>query len=598
LDSRETFRFRDFELDVAGCELRRRGRRIRLERQPMDLLILLVQHRRQLVSRADIVDRLWSKDVFIDVDTGVNTAVSKVREALRDSADAPAFIETVLGRGYRFIAAVEVIRAPHDEPLRVMLAVLPFENIGSDPDREYLADGLTEETIATLGQIDPAQLSVIGRTSSMAYKGTRQSLAAIASELSVDYLLEGTIRGEGGVLRITSKLIRVRDQAQVWSASYDRQSTGILGLQQELSRAIAEQTRLRLSPERLNALSRRQTRNADAYDLYLRGRRFWNQLTPPTTRRAVEYYASATALDPDYSLAWAGLAEAYASGPINGDARPLDVWRRARETAAQAIRAEPNLAEAQHALGQVNWWLEWDWPTAETAFRRAVALDASNAWAHSMLGHLLSQSGLHDEASTLMRRARELEPLSSLHYAMSSQVAFQARDYSTALEHARQATVLDSEFWVGYMMRGQAYEQLGEADLTLEALAIAARLSGGNSKPISLRGYLLARLGKLKDAREVLGMLEDVSRNQYVPPYAMALVFAGLGEHDSVFESLDRAFAARDVHLIFLTVDSKWDPYRTDPRFDALLARCDFTGLAGSRAFDPLSRDARLKMST
>jgi TolB-like protein len=177
----------------------------------MDLLILLIQRRRQLVSRTDIVDRLWSKDVFIDVETGVNTAVRKVREALRDSADAPAFIETVLGKGYRFIAAVEVIRPPQHEPLRVMLAVLPFENIGSDPDREYLADGLTEETIATLGQIDPVQLSVIGRTSTMAYKGTRKSLAAIGSELCVDYLLEGSIRGEGGMLRITSKLIRVRD---------------------------------------------------------------------------------------------------------------------------------------------------------------------------------------------------------------------------------------------------------------------------------------------------------------------------------------------------------------------------------------------------
>jgi Flp pilus assembly protein TadD len=158
------------------------------------------------------------------------------------------------------------------------------------------------------------------------------------------------------------------------------------------------------------------------------------------------------------------------------------VWPRAREAAAQAIRAEPDLAEAQHALGQVSWWLEWDWPTAETAFRRAVALDASNAWAHSMLGHLLSQGGRHDEASSFMRRARELEPLSSLHDAMSSQVAFQARDYSTAVEQARQAIIIDPEFWVGYMMRGQAYEQLGETDLALEALVIGARLSGGQQQ--------------------------------------------------------------------------------------------------------------------
>jgi TolB-like protein/tetratricopeptide (TPR) repeat protein len=496
---------------------------------------------------------------------------------LRDSADAPAFIETIPGKGYRFIAAVEVIRAAHDERSRVMLAVLPFENIGSDPDIDYLADGLTEETIATLGQVDPERLSVIGRTSTMSYKGTRKSLAAIGGELSVDYLIEGSIRGESGVFRVTCKLIRVSDQAQVWSASFDRQVTSMLGLQQELGTAIAEQTRRRLSPERVNALSRRHTRNADAYDLYLRGRRFWSQLTPQTTRRAVEYYAAATELDPGYALAWAGLSEAYTSGTINGDACPLDVWPRAREATARAIQTEPNLAEAQHALGQVSWWLEWDWPTAETAFRRAVALDASNAWAHCMLGHLLSQSGRHDEASPFMRRGRELEPVSSLHHAMSSQVAFQAADYATALEHARQAIVVDPEFWVGYMMRGQAYEQLGETELAFEALAVAARLSGGNSKPVSLRGYLLARLRKVKDAHDVLGLLQDTSRNQYVPPYATALVHAGFGDQNTVFDWLDRAYASRDVHLVFLTVDRKWDPYRTDPRFDALLRRCDFT---------------------
>ena len=579
---RQTLRFGPFELDVAGYELRRNGQSVHLERQPMDLLILLVERRGELVLRADIIPRLWSKDVFVDVETGVNTAVRKVRQALHDSPESPAFIETVSGKGYRFIGSVEAIGGAAREPSRVMLAVLPFENIGNDPDCEYLADGLTEETIATLGQIDYERLSVIGRTSTMSYKGSTKSLAAIGEELNVDYVMEGSIRGENGVLRITCKLSRASDQAQVWSASYDRQPTSMLGLQQELSLAIAEQTRVRLSPERLNALSRRQTRNADAYDLYLRGLRFWRELTPQTTRRAVDYYLSATDLDPDYALAWAGLAEAYTSGPINGDARPLDVWPRAREAAAHAIRAQPNLAEAQHVFGQVNWWLEWDWPIAETAFRRAVALDASNAWTHCMLGHLLSQSGRHDEASRLVGRGRELEPLSSLHHAMSSQVAFQARDYAAALEHARQAVIVDPEFWVGYMMRAQAHEQLGETDLAFDALALATRLSGGNSKPISLRGYLLGKLGQLADARALLKLMEDLSRNRYVPPYAMALVHAGLGDPDIVFDCLDRAHTAHDVHLIFLTVDSKWDPFRTDPRFDAFLARCDFMRSAES----------------
>jgi TolB-like protein/Flp pilus assembly protein TadD len=581
LDSRQTLRFGDFELDVAGYELRRHGRPVHLERQPMDLLVLLVERRRQLVLRADIVARLWRKDVFVDVETGVNTAVRKLRQALNDSPDASVFVETVPGRGYRFVANVEVARADHNDPSLVMLAVLPFENLGSEPEREYLADGLTEETIATLGQIDPEHLSIIGRTSSMAYKGTRKSLALIGGELNVQYLIEGSIRGEDDLLRIRCTLIRVRDQAHVWSASYDRELTSMLGMQQELSRALAEQIRLRLSPERLETLSRRHTRNADAYDLYLRGRRFWNQLTPLTTRKAVEYYERAIKIDRDYALAWAGLADAY-SAAISGDTSPRDVGPRAREAAAQAVRSEPSLSESQFALGQVSCILDWDWPRAESAFRQAIALDASNARAHSMLGHLLSLAGRHDEASRFVRRARELEPLSPFHHAMSSQVNFWAHDCTAAVEHAQQATVIDPDFWVGYMMRGQALEQLGENALAFEALAIAGRLSDGNSKPLSLRGYLQAKLGQLKEARETLSMLEEAARTKYVPPYAMALVHAGLNEPEAVFEWLDRAFLVRDAHLIFLTVDPKWDSYRVAPRFGTLLQRCGFTRAAGS----------------
>jgi TolB-like protein len=574
---RKCLRFGDFQLDIAGYELRCHGRPVRLERQPMDLLVLLVERRGQLVLRPEIVARLWTTDVFVDVETGVNTAIRKVRQALNDSRDAPVFIETVPGRGYRFVADIEVICESDSDPSRIVLAVLPFQNPGGDPEREYLADGLTEETIASLGQIDPDRLGVIGRTSIMAYKGTRKSLVSIGQELNAQYLVEGSIRGEGDVLRITCTLIRVRDQAQVWSASYDRKPTTLLGVQQELSTAIAEQIRVRLSPERLDILARRRhSKNADACDLYLRGRRLWNQLTPLTTRKAVEYYTRAIEIDPDYALAWAGLADAY-SAALSSDTCPLDVRHRAREAAAQAIRSEPNLSEAQHAIAQVSWMLEWDWPAADVAFRRAVALDANNAWAHSMLGHLLSFCGQHREASQFARRSCELEPLSSTHRAMSSQVAFQARAYSAALEQARQATIIDPEFWVGYMMRGQAYEQLGETALALEALAIAGRLSGGNSKPISLRGYLLARLGRRDDARQVLGVLEEVSRSRYMPPYAMALVYAGLGETEMVFEWLDRAYLVRDVHLVFLTVDPKWDPYRVEPRFGALLERCGFS---------------------
>ncbi len=575
-DDRQTYRFREFELDVGGYELRRSGRPVRLERLPMDLLILLVRHRRQLVSRAEIIEALWSKDVFVDVETGVNTAVSKVRQALHDSADAAAFIETVPGKGYRFIASVAASHGSPDRPSPVKLAVLPFENIGHDPEREYLADGLTEEAIAALGQIDAEHLMVIGRTSTMRYKGTRKSLVTIGRQLGVDYLIEGSVRHEAGLLRIVVKLIRASDQAQVWVASYDRRPLSILGVQQELSTAIAEQCRLQLSPERANALSRRQTKNAEAYDLYLRGRRCWNQLTPATTVRAIEYYRAATELDPHYALAWAGISDAYGGSTLNGDAPPVAMWPLARDAASRAIQSDPNLSEAQNAEGQIRWWLEFDLATGESALQRAVELDPGNAWAQLMLAHLLSQCGRHGDASRLMERARELEPLSAFYHAISSQVAFQGRAYSAALVHARQAVVVDPDFWIGYMMLGQVYERLDEHAGAIDALTTAARLSAGNSKPVSLRGYILAKTGRLAEARELLTLLKGLVGTRYVPPYAMALIHAGLDERDDAFEWLDRAYAARDVHLMFLSVDVKWDPYRADPRFVTLMARCQF----------------------
>jgi TolB-like protein/DNA-binding winged helix-turn-helix (wHTH) protein/tetratricopeptide (TPR) repeat protein len=623
-ESPETFRFHDFELDLAAYELRRDGQPVRLERQPMDLLIMLVERRRQLVSRSDIVARLWAKDVFVDVETGVNTAIRKIRQALGDSPEAPVFVETVPAKGYRFIAPVEVVTPsvpvpstsipPTDDAVpaaprpsrrgllaglmlgmaavagvatwagrsggppagRVTLAVLPVENIGRDPEREYLADGLAEDTMAALGQVDPEHVSVIGRTSMMRYKRTTKSLAEIGREVGADYIVESSIQSEDGRLRITSKLIRARDEVQVWSESYDREPTTMLGLQRELSTVIAQQIRSRLSPARLDALARRHTRNPDAYDLYLRGRYFGNQFTPATNKRAVEYFERATALDPNYSLAWSGIALAFGASPINSDVPPRQVAARAREAAEHAVRADPDLAEAQTSLGYVNFMLDWNWPVAEAALRRAIALDPNDVRAHVTLGHVLSQERRQDEALTMMRRARELEPLNALVHAMSSQVAFQGRDYRGALEHARQAIVVDPEFWIGYMQSGQVYEQLGQPDLALDAFGNAARFSEGNTKAISHRGYVLAKAGRTEEAREILETLEAVARERYVPPFALALVHAGLGERDAAFEWLDRAYEARDVHLIFLTVDPKWDPYREDPRFAALLARCDF----------------------
>jgi TolB-like protein len=459
---------------------------------------------------------------------------------------------------------------------RVTVAVLPFENLSADPDRAYLADGLAEDTIAALGQIDPDHVRVIGRTSTLPYKYTHTRLADIGRDLGVDFVVESSIRAEGARLRITAKLIRVADQVGVWSASFDREPTSMLGLQRELSAAIAEQIRLRISAARMTALARRQTADAEAYDLYLRGRNFDNQRTPATTKKAIEFYLAATARDPNYALAWAGLAQAYAGRIINSDVAPADAIEAARDAAARAVGAHPNLAEAQASLSMVKLMIDWDWAAAERAARRAVALDAGYPPGFRELGHILSQRERPDEARAALQRAREIDPLFAMNHAISSQVAFQARDYAAALAHARQSIIIDPEFWIGHFMAAQAYERLGDAEHALSAADAAARLSDSNSKALSLRGYVLATTGRTDAARDVLRTLEAAALLRYVPPYAIALVHAGLDDRDAALESLDRAVSVHDVHVIYLPVDAKWDAYRGDPRFTAVLARCGF----------------------
>jgi DNA-binding winged helix-turn-helix (wHTH) protein/Flp pilus assembly protein TadD len=575
----DSYHFGDFLLDANKRLLLRNNEPASLTPKAFETLLYLVAHRDKIVDKNELMQAIWP-DTIVE-ENNLNQNISTLRRVLGEARGENRYIVTVPGKGYRFIAAVESGQpALQQFPQKITLAVLPFENLSGHPEREYLADGLTEETSASLGQIDPEHLSVIGRTSVMAYKRAHKTLAEIGRELDATYLIESSLRAEGERLRITCKLIRASDQVQIWSASYDSEPYNLLNFQRELSGAIAEQIRLRLSPERLSALLRRQTRNAQAYDMYLRGRHLWNQLTPPTTKRAIEFYARATSLDPDYALAWSGLADAYSGGPISGDAPPLAVTPRACEAAARAVASDPGLAEAQASLGFENFWLEWNWPVAEAAFRKAIALDPNYSFAYRLLGILLSHLGHSEEASQMMRRARALDPLVAVEHALSAQVAFAARDYAAAIQFARQAIVVDPEFWIGHFQLGQAFVELGETAQALDALNNAGRFCGGNSKVVSLRGYLIAKLNKTAEALEVLNTLGAIARDRYVPPYAMALVHLGLDQRDQALDFLRRAYAVHDVHLAFLTVDPKWDPYRTDARFIELLKSCAFAPAA------------------
>ena len=569
-------RFGDFELDVSAYALRWQGRRVRIERRPMDLLILLVERRGALVTRAEIIDRLWGQDVFVEVDIAINSAIRKVRQALRDPADKPAYVETVQGKGYRFVADVTPpppqAAVDHD---RVTIAVLPFVSLGGGPDREYIADGFTEDVIAALGHVDPDRVTVIGRASVMSYKNGGKSPAEIGRELNATYLLEGSIRAEADQWRLTASLIRLPEQLHTWSTSFDGRPSSMLEWQRDLSEAIAGQIRVTLSPSRSVAPGR-HSRNPAAYDLYLQGRHAWHQLTPAANRRAVEHYLRAVEIDPQYALAWSGIADAHAGSAINADARPADVSTLARDAADRAVNSEPDLAEVQTSRGLVSYWFDWDWPSAEAAHRKAITLDPNYGFAHLQRGIVLAYLGRIDEARAALYRARELDPLWHLTHALSAHVEYIAGDYESSLEFGRRSVAISPNSWIGYLHLAHAHERMGNPAAALRALQDVEERAAGNSKLLSLRGFILASTNRIDEARAVAHALEAIGAERYMPAYAVALVYAGLGDTERALEWLDRAYAERDVHLIFLVVDPKWDLSASDPRFQRLVERCDF----------------------
>ena len=245
--------------------------------------------------------------------------------------------------------------------------------------------------------------------------------------------------------------------------------------------------------------------------------------------------------------------------------------------AAKAVEIGPSLSESHTSMARVHFWFDWNWPAAEAALHTAIRLNAGNAEAHRMLGVLYSHTGRHQDADIELERSTDLDLLNPIQHAITYEGAFRRGDFAVALVRARRALAVNPNFWIGHMAAAQAFERNGEYNLALKALDDADRLSGGNSKPISLRGYVLAKAGRPTDAGAVITALEAAGQLRYMPPYALALVFAGLDDRDAAFAWLERALAVRDVHMVFLTVDPKWDPYRNDPRFKALLARCRFT---------------------
>jgi TolB-like protein/DNA-binding winged helix-turn-helix (wHTH) protein/Flp pilus assembly protein TadD len=465
--------------------------------------------------------------------------------------------------------------AGRDPKGRVMLAILPFENLSGDPEQAYIADGLTEEMIAELGRLDPARLGVIARTSVMAYQSTTKGVAEIARELSVDFVLEGSIRREADRVRVVAQLIRASDQTHVWAERYDRDLRSILSLQSEVARAIAQQTRMTLSADAEARLGRTASVQPDVYQAYLRGRFFLNQRTGSAVRKAFDEFQRSISLDPSYAPAFAGLAEANDLLVTYADVPPREAYERGMAAAQRALELDPGLAEAYTSLGAIHASYTWNWAEAEQVHRRALQLDPNNALAHKAYADLLSFIGRHDEAVSEARRAVELEPLSLLLQSNLGLVYSRARRGAEAVEHMKQTLAMDPNYMLGHLNLGLVLAGNGSFQEATAAFQRARQYSPEYGDSLGLLAYAYGKAGRLADARSAGRDLQRLSAGR-VSPYVHALYHLGLGEREQALAFLESAYEERSWLVALLKVDPLLDDLRAHPRFQALLARMSF----------------------
>jgi TolB-like protein/DNA-binding winged helix-turn-helix (wHTH) protein/Tfp pilus assembly protein PilF len=654
-------KFGDFELDAAGYELSHKGHPIKLERIPMELLLLLVDHHGQLVTRDEILEKLWGKDTFLDADNSINTAISKIRLVLKDDPENPAFIKTLSGKGYRFIAPITVLRetqetatesapkqgnsdggrlvarvvddgragdvavagaSPLDSkspperrrwwvrfsfagvvlagsiaawgwrdslarlvslrpsPVIRSLAVLPLENLTGDASQEYFADGMTDALITDLAQI--ATLRVISRTSIMRYKGVRKSLPEIARELGVDGIVEGTVVRSAGRIRITSQLIYAPSDQHLWARSYESDLSDVVKLQGEVAQAIAGQVRAALTAEERSHIVRQPTDSAEAYQLYLQGRYSWNQRTPRGVQKSVELFEQAVGKDPNFALAYAGIADAYNFTNILGVLAPRESSLKAEAAATKALALDPQLGEAHTALGLVKSHYYFDFTGAQREFLKALELNPNYANAHLFYaGAYLAPMGRHEEAIAEMKKALEVDPLSLPLNNMMGETYVWAGEYDRAQRQFQHTLDLEPTFSLAHFYYADLLKEMGRYEEGIKQNEAGDLLLGASPEEA---GALAAEFQKALQAggpksywqKNLEMTLKEYKRagTGYFPAMGVASAYARVGDKENAFKWLDKSFQDREGQDITLV---RWLPdfksLHTDPRFADLLRR-------------------------
>ena len=448
------------------------------------------------------------------------------------------------------------------------LAVLPLANLSGDTSQDFFADGMTAELIREVSKI--AQLRVVSLTSVMSYKGTHTPLPQIARELKANALLEGSVARSGNQVRIAVALYDSASERKLWSGTFDRNLNDVLALEDEVGHAIAVQIRLKIT----SPPGTRPRLNPEAYDLYLKGRYSLDQGTPDNVKLALVYFRQGIEKDPQYAPLYAGLADTYARLPFYTDKRPSEAFPAAKEAVAKAVQLEPTLAGAHASMAYVLNYYEWDRSGAELEFKRALELDQNDAAAHEAYGRFLASMGRVDEARAELSRALELDPLSLGIQSNVGMVFYFARQYEDAIKQLQKVLALDPKFPVPYWGIGMCYEQMKKYPEALAQIQKGIELSGGRgANGLASLAHAQGLAGHRAEAQKILVELKDRSKTQFVSSYQFALIYLGLGQNERAFAALEEAYRERSTLLGYLKMDPRFDPLRSDPRFQSLLSR-------------------------
>jgi TolB-like protein/DNA-binding winged helix-turn-helix (wHTH) protein/tetratricopeptide (TPR) repeat protein len=626
----QLFRFGPFSLDAEARQLWREPVEVLLPPKAFDILVYLVRNRTRVVGKQELLETVWG-DVVVTENT-LTQRVREIREALGDDAQVPRYVRTVTRAGYQFIGVVEearsesrsssrsdavaalsspvpdgqtaftgaaapvssltattflvtmaiatavilagwlVIRQPAgaSEATRITsIAVLPLANLSEDRAQDYFAEGMTDELTTKLAGIPT--LRVISRTSALRYRGSVKSIREIGRELDVDAIVEGSVLRSGEQARITLKLIEVATDRTVLAESFARQLQDILTLQSEIARVVAERIHATVSQEPARVASRVVP---EAFEDYLKGRSNWNTRTSDGVKQALAAFQRATARDPTYAAAWAGIADCYIvfSGALLG-VPEHDAYAKAREAALRALALDETLAEAHTSLGSVKNEHDWDWAGAEAEYTRAIAINSNYVTARQWYGEFLYFRGRYKEAIAQLELASRLDPLSPVASNSLAIAYLLAGQHDEALARSRRTLEIDAGFSGGHLTLGQVHLSKGQHAEAIAAFRRAVSLSTGLSRPVAWLGHAYAVAGEEVEARRALRDLEALAERAQVSPYDVALVHTGLGEIDQAFSWLERAYLSRGADLLQLGVDKRLDRLRHDPRFAVMLRR-------------------------